>query len=101
VVEDDRPALRRDATREALADRDPDPALDLLLEANGGPRDQLALLLVEEQDGRGVRAEHLADARQQLGEQLIELQVRERGVCDLLETLEMRRGRADRHDRSI
>ena len=65
----DRPAPGRDAAREARADRDPDAALDLLLEALGGARDELLGVVVEEQDGDGVDIEDVLGARQQLVEQ--------------------------------
>jgi hypothetical protein len=47
VVEDDRPALGGDAAGEALADRDPDSVLDLLLDSPRCARDELVPLLVE------------------------------------------------------
>ena len=52
----DRPAARGDAAREAPADRDPHAALDLLLEALGGARDELLGIVVEQQDGGRVDA---------------------------------------------
>lgn len=88
VVEHDCARLRRDPPGEAAADRDADAALDLLLDADGGPRDELVRGLVEEEDRAGVGAEGIADAREQDGEQLVHLEVRERRVRHRLQLLE-------------
>ena len=63
VVEDYGSALRHDPPREAAADGDADAAFDLLLETDGGACDELASLVVEEEDGARVRGEDRPDAR--------------------------------------
>ena len=92
----DRRAAGRDAAREAPADRDPHAALDLLLEALGGARDELLRLLVEEQDRGGVHAEDLLRARQQLVEQRLERELGERRVREPVDVLELARGLVER-----
>ena len=52
--EEDRSALRGDATGEAAADGDAHALLDLFFDSDGGPRDELVARFVEEQDGAGV-----------------------------------------------
>ena len=85
-VEDrDRPALGGDAAGEALADRDAHALLDLLLDALGGASDERAALVVEHEDRRGVGAEDVADAQQQLRQQLVDGEVGERRVGDALQ----------------
>jgi hypothetical protein len=85
----DRPASRGDAAREAPADRDPHAALDLLLEALGGARDELLALVVEEQDGGGVDAQDVLRARQQLVEERLEGQLGEGWVGEPVDVLEL------------
>jgi hypothetical protein len=85
----DRPAARGDAPREAPADRDPHAALDLLLEALGGARDELLRIVVEEQDGGGVDAQDVLGARQQLVEQRLEGQLCEGRVGEPVDVLEL------------
>ena len=51
VVEDHRLLARCDPAREAAADGDPNPLLDLLLDPDSRPRDQLIRSLVEELPG--------------------------------------------------
>jgi hypothetical protein len=85
VLDHDGYAFRGDPACEAAADRNADALLDLLLEPLGGARDELRPLRVEEQHRAGVGPERVADARQQLGEQLVEREVCERRVRDRLE----------------
>ena len=82
VLDLNRLAGRRDAPGEAAADRDAHSPLDLLLEALGGPRHERVLVVVEQQDGRRIRVEDRDHARQQLVEQLLEREVRERRIRD-------------------
>ena len=86
VVEHDRPPLRSDAPREPPPDRDPYTALHLFLDPDGGARDELTCRLLEEQDSGSVGVEHLLRSLEQRAEKLLEPQVRERGVCELLQT---------------
>ena len=60
------------------AERNPHALLDLLLDALGGGRDQLAPVLVEQQERGRVGVEDLGDALEQLLQQLVERQVGER-----------------------
>jgi hypothetical protein len=88
VVEDDGPSIGGDSPREALAERDADAALDLFLDPLRGARDELVGCLVEKQKRSGVGVECVADAEQQLVEELVEHQVCERHVGDDLEPSE-------------
>ena len=92
VVEDDGPALRRDPSREALADRDPDGSLRVVLEAERGAHHERAVGLGQ-QDDHGVGGERALDAGQQLAEQLLEGEAREGGVGDRLDAADELRGR--------
>jgi hypothetical protein len=92
----DRPAPGRDASREAAAERDADAALDLLLEALGGPRHELLGVLVEEQDGDRVDAEDVLRAGQQLAEQGFEGQLGERRIRQPIDVLQLLGGPRDR-----
>ena len=96
VLDGDRAPLGGDAAGEAAADGDLHALLDLLLDAAGGAGAQDAGALVEQQDRRGVGGQHLGDAAQQLLEQLVLRQVRERRVGDPLERLEPARRRLGR-----
>jgi hypothetical protein len=88
VVEDDRPPVGGDSAREALPERNADAALDLLLDADGGAGDELALPRVEQQDRARVRRQEIVDSLEQRAEQLLELQVDQRGVGQRLKTRE-------------
>jgi hypothetical protein len=77
--------LGRHPAREAGAQGNADSALDLLLDSLGRPSDELARLLVEKEDGCRVRVECGADADEQLVEQLVEREMRQRGLHDGLE----------------
>ena len=88
VRDGDRAALGGDPPREALADRDADALLDLLLDPLGGARVELVAL------SSRIAAVSLsrtsADAIQQLRQELLLGEVRERGVRHVLERLEPR-----------
>ena len=86
--EEDRSALGGDATGEAAADGDAHALLDLFFDSDGGARDELVARFVEEQDGAGVDGEDRVDPSEQLGEQLLQLEMRERHVGDRLDPLE-------------
>ena len=85
VVEDHRLPVRRDAAREATADRDPNTPLDLLLDPDRCPRDELVRLLVQQQDSARVDTEDLAGAKKERRQESVELQVRERRIRERLE----------------
>ena len=80
VIEDHRLLARCDPTREAAADRDPNPLFDLLLDPDSRPRDQLIRSLVEQQDRARVDREDLTGANEQRRQQRVELQMRESRV---------------------
>ena len=65
VIEDHRLPLRRDAAREASADRNTHAALHLLLDPDRCPRDELVRLLVEQQDSARVDFQDLAGAEKE------------------------------------
>ncbi len=88
VVEDDRPLARGYAAREAAADRDSHAGFDLFLDSDRRASDKLIGLLVEQEDRAGVGAEDVADPRQQHTQQLLDFEMRERGVSDGLEPLQ-------------
>jgi hypothetical protein len=66
VRQDDGPQLRCDATSEALADRDADGRVELFLDPHRRMRDELVPLLVQQQDGAGIRAEQRPDPFEEL-----------------------------------
>jgi hypothetical protein len=72
VFDHDRTLFCHHAAREAFPERDGDAALDLLLEALGRARNEVAALLVEEQDGDRVDPEGVTNSRQQLVEALLD-----------------------------
>ena len=85
VVEHDRTALGGDAAREPCSERDADALLHLLLEPDRRAGDELVARLVEQEDGGRVRLERVSDPCQQLGQELVEVEVRQRGVGDELQ----------------
>ena len=85
VVEHDWPPIRRDPAREPAADGDPHAAFDLFLEPDRRPRDELVPKLVAEEDRGRVGAEHVPDAREQLGQEVVQVQVGEGGIRDELD----------------
>ena len=84
VGEDHRPPLGGDPAREALADRDPDALLDLLLDPDRGARDEL-VRLASSSSTRSVAVEHRRASDEQRAQQLLELEVRERRIGQRLE----------------
>lgn len=89
VVDPDRTPLRRDPPGEPRSQRNPYPALHLLLDAARGARHERGGLAVEEQDGGGVRREDRGDPPQQLLEQVLEGEVGQRNVGELLQLPQM------------
>jgi hypothetical protein len=85
VREDHGLPVRCDAARETTTDRDPNPLLDLFLDPDRGPRDELFRLLVQQQDGTRVDTENLAGANKERREESVELQMRERRIRERLE----------------
>ena len=86
VGDGDGAAFGGDAAGEAAAERDAHALLDLFLDALGGAGVQGVAF--EQQDRDGVDGEDVGDPLQQLLQQLLLRQVRERGVGDALERLE-------------
>ena len=88
VFDRDRAALCGDAAGEALADGDHDAALDLFLDPLGGACVQQLAAVVEQQDRGGVGVQDLADPQQQLAQELLVGEMRERRIRHPLERLE-------------
>jgi hypothetical protein len=82
VLDHDRRPLSGDAAGEAATHRDPHPALDLLLDPLRRARHELASRLVEHQERGRVGLEDVADPEEQLVEERIQRQVRERRIGD-------------------
>ena len=57
--------------------------------AHGGPRDELVGRFVEQKERGRVAPEHVADADEQLVEELVELEVRKRGIRHRLDAPEL------------
>ena len=76
----ERVAFSRDASRESLAHRDPDPLLDLLLEPLRGSRDEIVRPMVQQEHGRRVHLEDVADSDQQLIEEVLRGEVGQSNV---------------------
>jgi uncharacterized protein YndB with AHSA1/START domain len=85
VLDGERPPLGGDPAGEAAADRDPRAPLDLLLDSLRRARDELVRALVEQEDGARVGSEDLLDPVEQLVEEVLEREVRERRVRDALQ----------------
>jgi hypothetical protein len=85
VLDREGPPFGDDAAGETAADGDANAALDLLLDPARRARHKLVCLLVQEQDRAGIRREDLADPLEQLREQRVEREVRERSVGDALQ----------------
>ena len=99
VVEDHRLPLGRDPAGEAAADRNADAALYLLLESHRRPGHELVRLLVEQQHRARVDVEQLPHSEEEGGEQLLQLEVGERGVGERLQAAKALR--VVGHDRSV
>ncbi len=82
VGDDDRLGLGGHPAREAVAHRDPHALADVVPDAARGGGDQVAGHRVEQQHGRRVDVEDLADAVQQLDEQVLHIEVHEGGIGD-------------------
>ena len=93
VVEHDRSPFGGDPAREAAADRDPHALLDLFLEPDRRPRDELVSEVVPEKNCGRVGVEHVPDSREELAQELVQVQVRQRRIGDELESA----GDARRH----
>ena len=74
VGDEDRDALGRNATGEALAQREPHALLDLLLDPIGGARDELIRVRFVQQNRDCVHLQRLLDADQQFVEKRFERQ---------------------------
>src|SRR3954467_9007034 len=70
---------------EAAAGGDARSLLDLLLDPLGRPRHQLARLVVEEENGHGVRREDRLDPVEKRPEEVVEGEVGERRLAEGLE----------------
>jgi hypothetical protein len=86
VVEHNRAALGCDAARETPSDWNADTLLHLFLEPDRGARDELIAGLVEQQDRGRVCLEDVPNTGQELAQELVEVEMGERGVPDELET---------------
>jgi hypothetical protein len=84
VREDDRLPVRCDAARETTTDPNPNLLLDLFLDPDRGPRDELVRLLVQQQDSTRVDTENLAGANKERREESVQLQMCERRISELL-----------------
>ncbi len=86
VGDDDRAALGSDAAGEPAADRDADALLDLLLDPlrRAGVQ-HLGVVVLDEEERRGVAVEDLGDALEQRGEEVVKPEMGERGLRDALQ----------------
>lgn len=89
VRQDDGPQLRCDPTCEALAHGDADGRVELFLDPHRRMCDELVPLLVQQQDGAGIRAEQGPNPFEELRGPVGA--VRERGVCDCLQPVKLLR----------
>jgi hypothetical protein len=80
VIQDDRPPLGGDATREPPANWNPDALADFLLQAAGRGGNQLAARIVQQQHRRGIGIQDLPDPAQQRGKEVISAQMRQRRI---------------------
>jgi hypothetical protein len=81
-------ARRGHPPREATPDRQSEPPFDLLLQALRGAGRQRSPVVLDQEHRGGVGVEDVRDALEQLGEQVVEIQVGERRIRDLLDVLE-------------
>jgi hypothetical protein len=93
VVDDDRSPLLRDPPGEPAAEWHAHPRLDLLLQPARRAGFELVGPLVEQQDRGGVDRDEAAHAREQLADQVVELEVCERRLTDRLEVAKAGVGR--------
>jgi molybdenum cofactor synthesis domain-containing protein len=80
VLDEHYAPLGCDPAGEALADGDPDSALDFLLDALGRPRNELVGFLVKQEDRARVGLERVTDAFEQRVEHVVEGKVSEGDV---------------------
>ena len=85
VVEHNGTALGSNSAGEPAADRDANALLDLFLDADCSAGDELVARLVEQQECRCVGLQQVPDPRQQLGQKLLQVEMRKRGVGDELQ----------------
>ena len=86
VGDDDRAPLGGHAAGEAAADGDADALLDLLLDPlRRAGAQHLVVIVVDEEERRRVAVEELGDAFEQLGEEVVQREVGERGLRDALD----------------
>src|SRR4051794_8362954 len=78
----------RDAASEAAADRQAKAPLHLLLEPLRGPGPEGPAALLDEQHRGGVNPEEIRDAIEQLSEQVVEVEIRERRLRHPLHVLQ-------------
>ena len=81
--------------------RDADAALHLLLDPDGRAGDKFARLPVQQQHRARVHVEELARPQEERGEQLFEVEMRERGIRQCLEPAKALRVLRSRHGRSV
>jgi hypothetical protein len=80
-----------DTSGETRADRNPHPLANLVLDATGRPRNQLAGVGIEHQHSGRVGVKNLAHPGQQLDEKVIDIKPRQLGVGERLQVLEAHR----------
>ena len=80
VRDEDRHPVGGDPAGEALADRDPDALLHLLLDPFGGASDELLRRLIEQQDRNRVDLKRLLHPIQQLLQQLVQAELGQRRI---------------------
>jgi hypothetical protein len=85
----DRLLPRRDRAGEAFSDRQPDSLAHLLLQTTRRGRDEFRAARVHQQDRRRVGLQQVADPFQQLGEQVLQAESRQRRVGDNLEVAQL------------
>jgi hypothetical protein len=71
IRDDNRLARRRDPARESAAHGELEATLDLLLESLGGSSDEGATVVLDQEHGRGVGAQDVRDAQEQLIQQIV------------------------------
>ena len=85
VLDDHCTTVRSDAACETLSEGNADALLDLLFDALRGAGDQVARVLIKEEEGARIRLQRVGDAVEERREQLVQVQVRERSIGDGLD----------------
>src|SRR4029453_5945004 len=80
LLEDHGASLFGDPPGDAFAGGDSNSVTDLFLDAFGRRRDELLRIAIKQENGRRVDLEGFAHALQKRGEEVVEVQVSERGV---------------------